>query len=76
MRLKTILFATILTVGLLMVGCGSTVADESTRISLIYTDNNGIYVYRDNETGVQYISRYNAGTCVMVDADGKPYTGR
>lgn len=75
MKLKTILFATILTVGLLIAGCGSTVADESTRISLIYTDST-VYIYRDNETGVQYISRYNAGTCVMVDADGNPYTGR
>ena len=29
----------------------------------------------NNATGVQYFARSNSGTCVMVNADGTPYTG-
>lgn len=44
------------------------------RMSVVF--NGGfVIIYRDNETGVQYISRANCGTCVMVDRDGKPYIG-
>ena len=44
------------------------------RMTLLYND--GICViYQDNETGVQYFSRANSGSCVMVDSEGNPYTG-
>lgn len=40
---------------------------------LTYVYNDGFFVICvDNETGCQYISRSNCGTCLMVDADGKP----
>lgn len=41
-------------------------------ITLIYND--GFYaIVKDNRTGVEYISRSNGGTCVVVDKDGKPF---
>jgi len=44
-------------------------------ITLIYND--GFYtVVKDNRTGVEYISRADAGTCVVVDKDGKPFVDR
>jgi len=49
-------------------------AGENNRMSVVYNSGNTI-IYRDNETGVQYISRFNCGTCVVVDRDGKPYIG-
>lgn len=60
-------------------GCGWNEIDTSGMgesnngmITLIYND--GIYsIIKDNRTGVEYISRYNAGTCVIVDKDGKPF---
>ena len=44
------------------------------RMTVIFNDGWAI-IYRDNDTGVQYLSRSNCGTCVMVNADGTPYTG-
>jgi len=32
-------------------------------------------VYRHEQTGVYYIATNNGGVCVMVNADGTPYTG-
>ena len=58
-------------------GCGysKSVPDErQERMTVVYTDGFCV-IYRDNETGVQYFSRSNAGSCVMVNADGSPYTG-
>lgn len=41
-------------------------------ITLIYND--GFYaIVKDNRTGVEYISRSDCGTCVVVDKDGKPF---
>ena len=41
-------------------------------VTLIYND--GYYsVIKDNRTGVEYISRSDCGTCVIVDKDGKPF---
>lgn len=60
-------------------GCSYNAIDKDTsegdgRLTLIYED--GLCtIYRDNDTGVQYISQYNRGTCVMVNDDGTPYTG-
>ena len=41
------------------------------RLTYLYNDGFNTIV-RDNQTGVQYLSRSNCGTCVMVDVDGKP----
>lgn len=42
------------------------------RMTIVYNDGFSI-IYRDNETGVQYFSRSNSGSCVMVNPDGTPY---
>lgn len=49
-------------------------AQNDNRMSLVYCDG-FCWIYRDNETGVQYFSRINGGTCVMLGEDGLPYTG-
>lgn len=41
------------------------------RMSVVFNDGFAV-IYRDNITGVQYFSRANSGSCVMVDADGNP----
>ena len=41
------------------------------RMKLIFNDGFAI-IYVDTETGVQYFSRSNCGTCVMVDENGLP----
>lgn len=41
------------------------------RLVVVYSDGFCI-IYADMETGCQYLSRSNCGTCLMVDADGKP----
>lgn len=59
-------------------GCYNKVSDETEgkdgRIAIVY-DNTLVKVYRDNETGVQYLARLDGGVCVMVDKDGNPYIG-
>lgn len=62
---------------LLLIGCNKTkneTKESDGRMSLIF---GGAYarIYRDNNTGVQYLSVYESGTCVLVNADGTPYTG-
>ena len=41
------------------------------RMKLIFNAGFAI-IYVDVETGVQYFSRSNCGTCVMVDENGNP----
>ena len=41
------------------------------RMSVIFNDGFAM-IYVDTETGVQYFSRANCGTCVMVDENGCP----
>lgn len=41
------------------------------RLAIVYSDGFCI-IYVDTETGCQYLSRSNCGTCLVVDADGKP----
>lgn len=57
----------------LLFGCG---ASRKTTARFRVTDDADSYwsIYRivDTETGVQYISVPNGGTCVIVDRDGKP----
>lgn len=46
-------------------------SESDGRMKLIFNDGFAI-IYVDTETGVQYFSRSNCGTCVMVDENGKP----
>ena len=41
------------------------------RMKMIFNDGFAI-IYVDTETGVQYFSRTDCGTCVMVDENGDP----
>lgn len=41
------------------------------RLVVVYADG-FTQIHADTETGCQYISRANCGTCLMVDADGNP----
>ena len=41
------------------------------RMKMIFNDGFAI-IYVDTETGVQYFSRADCGTCVMVDENGCP----
>ena len=41
------------------------------RMKMIFNDGFAI-IYVDTETGVQYFSRDDCGTCVMVDENGCP----
>lgn len=70
--MRKIVIAILILVAILFSGC---VYKNESRMSVIYNDGLCI-IYRDNETGVQYFSRGNCGTCVMVDKDGKPYYGK
>ena len=71
----------VLLVGLIslsLCGCFNEASNETDgkdgRIAIVYNDGFA-QVYRDNETGVQYFVRANAGACVMVDKEGNPYIG-
>jgi len=72
----------ILCIAVVLVLCGCVSYNKSrfendlndNRMSLIYADGY-CTIYRDNATGVQYFGKGNGGTCVMVNADGSPYTG-
>lgn len=77
MSLKKLLIALI---GVILVvflcSCGrNTVSKDidgnDNRMLVVYSDGFCI-IYVDTETGCQYLSRSNCGTCLMVDADGKP----
>ena len=46
-------------------------SESDGRMKLIFNDGFAI-IYVDTETGVQYFSRSNCGTCVMVDENGNP----
>ena len=69
-----------LVIPLVMCGCWNKTGNEQSlndnRISKLF-GNGLVAIYRDNETGVQYITGAGSdgGICVMVNADGTPYTG-
>lgn len=44
------------------------------RITMVYSDGY-CAIYRDNETGVHYLSMAGIGVCVLVNQDGTPYAG-
>lgn len=69
--MKRVIAITILTLlTLALCRCGKA---EAGTYSLRTLETNGLYViYVDNLTGIQYLSTYQGGVCVMVDAAGKP----
>ena len=61
-------------------GCENTSGDETSLNTIHMTkcyDDKVIQIYRHEETGVYYIggSSFRSGWCVMLNADGTPYTG-
>lgn len=64
----TITILTLLT--LAMCGCNKAEADNH-RLRIL--ERGAMYeIYVDNLTGIQYLSTYKGGVCIMVDAEGKP----
>ena len=51
--------------------CSSDTSFSDYRMKVIFNDGFAM-IYVDTETGVQYFSRANCGTCVMVDENGCP----
>ncbi len=79
--MKKIIVA-LLTILLVFAFCGcENKRDGETSINTIHMtecyNDCGIRIYRNEETGVYYLggSSYRSGWCVMVNADGTPYTG-
>lgn len=67
--------------GFVTVGCDRNtsnreISSQKIHMTICYDDGT-VKVYRNDETGVYYIggSSYRSGWCVMVNADGTPYTG-
>lgn len=76
---KAMCFILCIAMTLALCSCGFNKSGNETngndcRMSVVYNDGFCV-IYRDNETGVQYFSRADAGSCVMVNADGTPYVG-
>ena len=77
-KLLTVIIVIVLCIG--CVGCdynksGLKNSESDNRIEYVFNDGFTIIV-RDTRTGVEYISRANAGTCVVVNETGKPYIER
>lgn len=52
--------------------------DDAPMIMTIVDCTTGYTIYKHDETGVHYFCRdggYGRAVCVMVNADGSPYTG-
>ncbi len=69
--MKRVIAITILTLlTLAMCGCNKAEADNH-RLRIL--ERGAMYeIYVDNLTGIQYLSTYQGGVCIMVDAEGKP----
>ena len=72
---KLVLIVCCLIIALTISACvyDSVTIENDNRISIIYVDSL-CSIYRDNETGVQYLCTTH-GVCVMRGEDGLPYTG-
>lgn len=80
MKRKILLLVVV--IGLMLCGCAVEEKNEKekekeeSRITKVYEDGEQrIFIYVDNETGVQYLYKYfgyGAGLTVLLDADGKP----
>mgnify|MGYP000239502297 FL=1 len=67
-RAIAITILTLLTLAL----CGCVKAEAGNR-RLWVLDAGATYgIYVDNLTGIQYLSTYKGGICIMVDAKGRP----
>lgn len=52
--------------------CGCNEAEAGNH-RLWILDRGAMYgIYVDNLTGIQYLSTYQGGICIMVDAEGRP----
>lgn len=72
----------LLTVLLVFAFCGcENTSDNETSLNNIHMtkcyDNGNVRIFRHEETGVYYLGgdTCSTGWCVMVNADGTPYTG-
>lgn len=74
--MKRVIAITILTLLILALsGCGKAEAEAEARNRRLWVlDACPRYyeIYVDHLTGIQYLSAYKGGVCVMVDAEGKP----
>lgn len=73
-KFVTIILSVLLVVCLSACGYNESSTDTNGndgRMNVIFNDGFAI-IYVDTETGVQYFSRANCGTCVMVDENGVP----
>lgn len=69
--MKRIIAIAILTLlALALCGCGKA---EAGTYRLRTLETGALYtIYVDNLTGIQYLSTYQGGICIMVDAEGRP----
>ena len=73
-KIVTIILPVLLAVCLSACGYNKSSSDTNGsdgRMNVIFNDGFAM-IYVDTETGVQYFSRSNCGTCVMVDDNGCP----
>ena len=73
-KILIVLICVLLIVSLVSCGWNESEIDNDrndNRMVLVFNDG-WCVIYADTKTGCQYVSRANAGTCLMVDADGKP----
>ena len=73
-KIVTIILSVLLVVCLSACGyneSSSEINENDGRMSVIFNDGFAM-IYVDTETGVQYFSRSNCGTCVMVGENGCP----
>ena len=76
-----ILLAVILVVA--CTGCNNTKkayegAENAPKMMTVVDSTDGYTIYKHDETGVHYFCRdagYGKSVCVMLNADGSPYTG-
>ena len=69
--MKRVIAITILTLlALALCGCGKA---EAGTYRLRTLETGALYtIYVDNLTGIQYLSTYQGGIFIMVDAEGRP----
>ena len=73
-KIVTIILSVLLAVCLSACGYNKSSSDTNGndgRMNVIFNDGFAT-IYVDTETGVQYFSRSDCGTCVMVDENGVP----
>lgn len=78
-KAKIILFAVLIMVVACFSGCNSTKKNGTPTREMTIIDRTDDYmIYKHDTTGVYYfcvIGSHNKAVCVMLNADGTPYTG-